>query len=176
MPGEAVKTHIEADRSKLMRLLEIRSLDFCGQPLIGKMQPLVREHDQDCCHDQNAANYPERPVARRCRSSVSRPRWCGDPTSGRKHIDQRNGNLSYLLRKRTARTGEPQEQSGQLLDRISLAQTREATSFVPRVEVQLSERRNRTQWNAVLPLPDHGKEERIEIGAQRREERTESHR
>src|SRR3954467_6213899 len=158
-----------------MLLLEIRSPDCCWRSLISKMQPLVREHDQDCCRDQNAANYPERPVARRCRSSVSLPRWCGDPTSGRKHIDQRNGNLPYLLRKRTARTGEPQEQSGQLLDRISFAQPREATSFVPRIEVQLSERRDRTQWNAVLSLPDHGKEERIEIGAQRRKERTESH-
>jgi hypothetical protein len=160
-----------------MRLLEIRSLDCCWRSLIGKMQPLVPEHDQDCCRYQNAANYPKCPVAQRCRrSGASRPYWFGDPISARKYIDQCNGNLPYLLRKRTARTGEPQEQSGQLLDRISLAQTREATSFVPRIEVQLSERRDRTQWNAVLPLPDHGKEERIEIGAQRREERTESHR
>jgi hypothetical protein len=105
-----------------------------------------------------------------------RPRWCGDPTSGRKHIDQRNGNLPYLLRKWTARTGEPQEQSGQLLDRISFGQTREATRFVPRIEIQLSECRDRTQWNTVSPPSDHGKEERIQIGAQRREERTESHR
>ena len=122
-----------------MLLLEIRSLDCCWRSLIGKTQPLVREHDQDCCRDQNAANYPERPVVRRCRSSVSRPRWCGDPTSGRKHIDQRNGNLPYLLRKWTARTGEPQEQSGQLLDRISLGQTRQSTSFVPGIKAKLSE-------------------------------------
>ena len=120
-----------------MRLLKIRSIDCCWRSLIGKMQSLVREHDQDCCRDQNAANYPKRPVARRCRrSSVSRPCWFGDPTSGRKHIDQCNGNLPYLLRKWTARTGEPQEQSGQLLDRISLGQTREATSFVPGIEIQ----------------------------------------
>ena len=55
-------------------------------------------------------------------------------------------------------------------------QTREATSFVPRIEVQLSECRDRTQWNTVSLLSDHGKEERIQIGTQRREERTESHR
>ena len=68
---------------------------------------------------------------------VSRvPAGSAIPLARRKHIDQRNGNLPYLLRKRTARTGEPQEQSGQLLDRISLGQTREATSFVPGIEVQ----------------------------------------
>src|SRR4051812_2048846 len=135
-----------ADLSKSMLLLEIRSLDCCWRSLIGKTQALVHEHDQDCCRDQNAANYPERPVARRCRrSGASRPcRW-GDPISGREHIDQRNSNLPYLLCKRTARTGEPQEQSGQLLDRISLGQTREATRFVPGIEAKLSERRNRTQ-------------------------------
>src|SRR3954470_22188650 len=66
VPGEAVKTQIEADLSKSMRLLKIRSFDCCWRSLIGKTQPLVREHDQDCCRDQNAANYPERPVARRC--------------------------------------------------------------------------------------------------------------
>jgi hypothetical protein len=141
------------------------------------MQSLTREHDHDCCQYQNAANYPERPVTRRCRQSgASRPCWLGDPISGREHIYQCNGNLPYLLRKRTARTGEPQEQSGQLLDRISLGQPRESTSFVPGIEAKLSERRNRTQWNTVSLLSDHGKEETIEIRTQRREERTESHR
>src|SRR3954467_4394619 len=139
------------------------------------MQPLVPEHDQDCCHYQNAANYPKCPVAQRCRrSGASRPCWFGDPFSARKYIDQCNGNLPYLLRKWTARTGEPQEQAGQLLDRISLGQTRESTSFVPGIKAKLSERRNGTQWNTVLLLSDYGKEERIEIRTQGREERPES--
>jgi hypothetical protein len=67
------------------------------------------------------------------------------------------------------------QQSNQLLDRISLGQTRESTSFVPGIETKLSERRNRTKWNTFSLLSDHGKEERIEIGTQRRENRPESH-
>src|SRR3954447_4813350 len=132
-------------KQKSVHLLKIRSLDCFWRSLIRKMKPLVREHDQDCCRYQNAANYPKRPVARRCRQSgVSRPWWFGDPGSGREHINQRRGNLPYLLCKRTARTGEPQEQCGQLLDRISLGQTRESTSLVPGIEAELSERRNGT--------------------------------
>src|SRR5690348_11773317 len=102
------------------------------------MQPLVCEHDQDCCRSQNATNYPKCPVEQRCRrSGASRPYWFGDPISTRKYIDQCNGNLPYFLRKWTARTGELQEQPGQLLDRISLGQTRESTSFVPGIEAKL---------------------------------------
>src|SRR3954449_5613146 len=160
-----------------MLLLEIRSPDCCWRSLIGKMQLLAREHEQDCCCDQNAANYPKCPVAQRCRrSSVSRPCRFGDPISAGKQIYQHNRNLPYLFRKRTARAGDPQEQSGQLLDCILLGQTCESTSFVPGIEAKLGERRNRTQWNTVSLLSDHGKEERIEIGTQRREERPESHR
>jgi hypothetical protein len=104
-----------------MRLLKIRSIDCFWRLLICKMQPLVREHDQDRCRYQNAANYPKRPVARCCRrSGVSRLCWVTDPTSAGEQVDQCDGSLPCLLRKRTARTGEPQEQSGQLLDRISL--------------------------------------------------------
>src|SRR5690348_18457984 len=121
-----------------MRLFEIRSFDCCWRLLIGKMQSLVHEHDQDCYHEQNAANYPKPPIARRCgRSGVSRLYWFADPTSAGEQVDQYNGNLPCLLRKRAARTGEPQEQSGQLLDRISLGQTRESTSFVPGIEAKL---------------------------------------
>jgi hypothetical protein len=63
-----------------------------------------------------------------------------------------------------------------MLDRLSLGQTREATSFVPGIKAKLSECRDRTQCNTVSLLSDHGKEETIEIGTQRREERPESHR
>jgi hypothetical protein len=63
-----------------------------------------------------------------------------------------------------------------LLDRILLGQTGESPGFVPGIEAKLSERRNRTQWNTVSLLSDHGKEKRIEIGTQRPEERPESHR
>src|SRR6185312_11599526 len=102
----------------------------------------------NCCHYQNATNYPKYPIVQRCRrSDASRPCWFGDPITAWKYIDQCNGNLPYFLRKWAARTGKPQEQSGQLLDRISLGQTREATRFVPRIEIQLSECRDRTQWN-----------------------------
>src|SRR5690348_14101355 len=114
------------------------------------MQPLVREHDQDCRRYQNAAHYPECLIAQRWRrSGALHPCWFGDPISARKYIDQCTGNLPYFLRKWTARTGEPQEQSGQLLDRISLGQTRESTGFVPGIEAKLSERRNRTQRNTI---------------------------
>src|SRR3954454_21700998 len=141
------------------------------------MQLLVREHEQDCCCDQNAANYPKRPVAQRCRrSGASCPCRFGDPISAGKQIYQHNRNLPYLFRKRKARAGDPQEQSGQLLDCILLGQTCEPTSFVPRIEAKLGERRNRTQWNTVSLLSNHGKEERIEIGTQRRQTRPESHR